>query len=166
MQQNLAAVTIHARTVREMSKVPARWDEIAKVVKLRDQLAPHTLIIGNGDVENRGEGVKLARESGVDGVMIGRGIFHDIFAFAADPIAHEPDEMMTILLDHLDRYEAAWGDGKSFQILKKFFKVYVNGWNGAAELRARLMETTTPAQVRAILASLPYQTSDLLEEKV
>ena len=166
LQQNLAAVTIHARTVREMSKVPARWDEIAKVVKLRDQLAPHTLIIGNGDVENRGEGVKLARESGVDGVMIGRGIFHDIFAFAADPIAHEPDEMMTILLDHLDRYEAAWGDGKSFQILKKFFKVYVNGWNGAAELRARLMETTTPAQVRAILASLPYQTSDLLEEKV
>jgi len=166
LQQDLAAIIVHARTVREMSKVPAHWDEIAKIVKLRDKLASQTLIIGNGDVENRAEGLKLARESGVDGVMIGRGIFHDIFAFAADPIAHEPDEMMTILLDHLDRYEAAWGDGKSFQILKKFFKVYVNGWNGAAELRARLMETTTPAQVRAILASLPYQTSDLLEEKV
>lgn len=166
LKQDLAAITVHARTVREMSKVPARWDEIAKVVKLRDKLAPETLIIGNGDVPNRAAGLKLAQTTGVDGIMIGRGIFHDIFAFAADPIAHEPAEMMTILLDHLDRYEAAWGDNKSFQILKKFFKIYVNGWNGAAELRARLMEATTPAEVRAILATLPYQTSDLLEETV
>lgn len=159
LQQDLAAVTIHARTVREMSKVPARWDEIAKVVKLRDQLAPGTLVIGNGDVMNRTEGLELARKTGVDGVMIGRGIFHDIFAFDTDPREHQPDEMIEILLDHLNQYETKWGDRKSFQILKKFFKIYVNGWPGAAELRARLMETNNPSDVREILRQTTVATS-------
>lgn len=75
LTQNLAALTIHARTVREMSKVPARWEEIAKVTALRDQIAPDTVIIGNGDVRDRAHGEQLAAETGVDGIMIGRGIF-------------------------------------------------------------------------------------------
>ena len=154
LKSDIAALTIHARTVREMSKVPARWEEIAKVVKLRDQLAPQTKIIGNGDVKNRVHGIELATQTGADGIMIGRGIFHDIFAFASAP--HEPTqtERLAILRAHLDLYESTWGDLHSFQILKKFFKIYVSGWYGAAELRANLMETNTPAEVRAILAAI------------
>jgi tRNA-dihydrouridine synthase len=151
LQQDLAAITVHGRTVREMSRVPAHWDEIAKVVTLRNELAPNTLIIGNGDVANRADGLRRVGESGVDGVMIGRGIFHDIFAFDSEPSVHSSEEMITILLDHLNRYEAD-GQRRSFQTLKKFFKLYINGWYGAAELRARLMETSTPAEVRDILA--------------
>ena len=154
LKQNLTAITVHGRTVREMSKVPAHWDEIAKVVKLRDELAPQTFIIGNGDVENRAEGLERVKESGVDGIMIGRGIFHDIFAFDHEPAEHTEAEMLEILLQHLDAYERTWGQTKSFQILKKFFKIYVNGWYGAAELRARLMEANNPAEVRTILSSV------------
>jgi tRNA-dihydrouridine synthase len=154
LKQDLAAITVHGRTVREMSKVPAHWDEIAKVVKLRDELAPQTLIIGNGDVENRAGGLERVKESGVDGIMIGRGIFHDIFAFDPKPTEHTQEEMLVILLEHMDAYEQTWGDAKSFQILKKFFKLYINGWYGAAELRARLMEASTPAEVRAILSTV------------
>ena len=150
--QDLTALTIHGRTVKEMSKVPAHWDEIAKVVKLRDKLAPHTVIIGNGDIENRAHGLKLAAETGVDGLMIGRGIFHDPFVFAEHPPVHEPTKMLAILLRHLDLYEQ-WGSKKSFQTLKKFFKIYVKAWPGAHELRAELMEATTPEQVRAIIAA-------------
>jgi tRNA-dihydrouridine synthase len=153
LEQNLAALTMHGRTVREMSKVPAHWDEIAKVVALRDRIAPDTVIVGNGDVENRAHGLQLAQQTGVDGLMIGRGVFRDLFAFDPMPTGHSPAQMLAILLHHLDLYEE-WGSGKPFQIMKKFFKIYVSGWNGAADLRARLMETRSPSEARTILASI------------
>ena len=152
LKQDIAALSIHGRTVREMSKVPAHWDEIAKAVKLRDEISPNTLIIGNGDVENRAHGLTLAAETGVDGIMIGRGIFHDIYAFAHAQTEPTQEERLTILLNHLNLYEETWNNEKSFQILKKFFKIYVSGWPGAAELRARLMDSATPDEVRSILA--------------
>lgn len=151
LTQNLAALTIHARTVREMSKVPARWDEIAKVVRLRDQLAPDTVVIGNGDVQGHAHGLELAAATGADGVMIGRGIFHDLFAFSPESTSRTPAEMLAILLDHLDRYEQN-GRTKPFQILKKFFKIYVAGWPGAADLRAGLMDARSPDEVRRLIA--------------
>ncbi len=160
LSQNLAAITIHGRTVKEMSKVPAHWDEIAKVVAMRNNMKKDTLIIGNGDVADRAHGLQLAGETGADGIMIGRGIFHNLFAFAANATERTPQQMIAILLGHLDLYEQ-YGSNKPFQILKKFFKIYVAGWPGAAELRARLMDSKTPAEVRAILAetSLPAMLS-------
>jgi tRNA-dihydrouridine synthase len=152
LSQGLAALTIHGRTVREMSKVPAHWDEIAKVAKLRTEMNSSTVIIGNGDIENRSHGLELAKSSGVDGLMIGRGIFHDPFVFSSRTSVHEPQRMLNILIRHLDLYEQ-WGSTKSFQTLKKFFKIYINSWSGAAELRTELMEAKTTEQVRLILAS-------------
>ena len=165
LTQNLAALTIHGRTVREMSKVPAHWDEIAKVVRLRDEINPGTVIIGNGDIANRAHGLALAAQSGVDGLMIGRGIFHDPFVFSAASNLHEPSEMLQILLRHLDLYEE-WGSDKSFQTLKKFFKIYVKGWPGAAELRAELMEANTPEQVRRSLAAYKPPMAQLLQQSM
>ncbi len=157
LHQELAAITMHGRTVREMSKVPAHWDEIARVVALRNELAPDTLIIGNGDVIDRAHGLELVAQTGVDGIMIGRGVFHNLFAFASDPKVHLPDEMIAILLDHLERFEAN-GSTKSYQILKKFFKIYINGWPGAADLRAQLMDSSSPDEARTILAQVTLPT--------
>jgi tRNA-dihydrouridine synthase len=154
LTQDLAALTIHGRTVREMSKVPAHWDEIAKVVKLRDEAGSDTVIIGNGDVVNREHGLKLSAETGVDGIMIGRGIFHDLFTFAHDTQERTPNERLATLKSHLDLYEE-WGSTKSYQTLKKFFKIYVSDWPGSAELRARLMDTHNVSEARAIVAALP-----------
>ena len=151
LKQDLAAITVHGRTVKEMSKVPAHWDEIKKVVKLRDSISPKTIIIGNGDIQSRENGIQLAEYSGVDGLMIGRGIFSDIFFFEVDKLDHEPAEMIKILLDHLDRFERDDKPKKSFQALKKFFKIYVSEWSGSHELRTKLMETNTPEEVRSIL---------------
>jgi tRNA-dihydrouridine synthase len=153
LEQDIATLTIHGRTVREMSKVPAHWDEIAKVVQLRDEVAPQTLIVGNGDVSDRQHGLELVRRSGVDGIMIGRGLFHNLFAFDPGQVGHSPEEMLAILLQHLDLHQQTWRDAKRYEPLKKFFKIYVQGWPGAADLRKQLMETKSPDETRHIVQS-------------
>jgi tRNA-dihydrouridine synthase len=151
LAQKIAALTIHGRTVREMSKVPAHWDEISKVVSIRNQIAPETIVIGNGDITSHALGKTLIASSGVDGIMIGRGIFHDIDVFADNPADRTPSERLEILSRHLELYEA-WGSTKSYQVLKKFFKIYVAGWPNASDLRAELMDSSSPSEARALLA--------------
>lgn len=140
LEQKIDAITVHGRTRRQMSKVPADWAEIAKAVKLRDAISPNTVIIGNGDVLSRSEGVERAKKSGVDGIMIGRGIFHDPFVFS--PEQHEPtlEEMLGILRRHVVLHQATWQEAR-FEPLKKFVKMYINGFAGAAEIRNAMMQT-------------------------
>ncbi|HUC19933.1 MAG TPA: tRNA-dihydrouridine synthase [Candidatus Polarisedimenticolaceae bacterium] len=152
LTQNIAALTVHGRTVREMSRVPAHWEEIGKVAKLRDQLAPQTLVIGNGDVMSREQGEQLAAKYGLDGIMIGRGIFQNPFLFAPAQNNHTPEEMFAMLLQHTELYESTWGETKSYNPLKRFFKIYVNGFPGAAELRAQLMDTKNAGEAREVMS--------------
>ncbi len=156
---NLDALTVHGRTVKEMSKVPAHWDEIAKVVKLKNQINPQTIIIGNGDVKNRIDGTRLAEQSGVDGIMIGRGIFENLWAFNPSYQEGSPDiqAKLKILVEHTKLFEKTWTSKKNFAILRKFYKAYVRDFNGATELRVKLMETNTPEEVYKIINSLDQQ---------
>ncbi len=151
LQQGIEALIVHGRTVREMSRVPAHWEEIGKVVKLRDQISPDTLIVGNGDVESRQQGERLAKKYNLDGIMIGRGVFHNPFVFSPEQRDHSPEEMFGMLLRHVDLYEDTWSTTKSYNPLKRFFKIYIHGFPGAAELRARLMGTTTPDEARSVM---------------
>jgi len=156
LRQNLAALTIHGRTVAQKSEGAADWTEIAKVVRLRDELAPATVVIGNGDV-TRANSAALAAASGVDGLMAGRGIFADLGLFArADyqPYADWPESRKLDLLErHLRDHRAAWQGRKDYEKLKKFFKNYTVGFEGALELRARLMETHDHATSLSVLAA-------------
>lgn len=152
LMQNLAALTVHGRTQKQMSKVPADWHEIAKTVRLRDQLAPQTIVIGNGDVQDRAQGLEHAKQSGVDGIMIGRGVFNNVFCFEQTPKKHTPVEFLALLNIHLDLYEKTWvGRTLPFAPLKRFFKIYIRDFDGAHDLRAQLMEATTIPEVRAVL---------------
>jgi tRNA-dihydrouridine synthase len=142
--QNLDALTVHGRTVAQKSEGPADWSEIAKVVALRDELCPSTVIAGNGDVA-RSDAARRLAVSGVDGVMVGRGVFADIAVFQKEgyqPYAAWPEERKLSLLErHVRDHRAAWGGRKDYEKLKKFFKNYTVGFEGALELRSRLMET-------------------------
>lgn len=151
LQQDIAALTVHGRTVKEQSLVPAHWDEIAKAVKLRNKLAPHTKIIGNGDVRDRAHGLELIQQTGVDGIMIGRGVFHNPFCFEAKPQEHTQQQMLGLLNFHLDLFEETWQGNRPYAPLKRFFKVYIRDFDGANDLRVQLMETTTIAQARKVL---------------
>ena len=149
LSQKLDALTVHGRTVKEMSSVPAHWDEIAKAVSLRNQSKSKTVIIGNGDVKNIQEAGRRAQETGVDGVMIGRGVFENPWCFSNHISTQE--EKSNLLKRHLELWQEIWGNKKNFSVLKKYFKIYIRDFNGASELRAKLMETKSIVQVQDFL---------------
>lgn len=135
-----------------MSKVAAHWELIPRVVELRDALAPQTLITINGDIQDRQMGLELAEKYGVDGIMIGRGIFKNPFAFEKEAREHSSEELIALLrlqLDLQDQY--AQIIPRSITGLHRFFKIYVKGFPGANDLRVQLMNTKTTDEVRAIL---------------
>jgi nifR3 family TIM-barrel protein len=155
LEQKPAVLTVHLRTVAEMSRVPAHWDQMKTVVEMRNALGRETLVIGNGDVKSLAEAHQRVQESGADGVMVGRGIFTDPFLFAEHTTINDktPEEKMQLLLDHMRLWQETWGTSKHFPTLRKFFKVYANGFPGAQELRMQLMEAETPAETEQIVAA-------------
>lgn len=157
LEQRLDAITVHARTVKEMSAVPAHWEEVKKAVQLRNEMKLATAIIGNGDVVNREDGLKKAEETGADGIMIGRGIFHNLFVFREDSdvwFTLSPKEKVTVLKEHVALFDNTWGTKKKFPILKKFFKIYINGFSGASDTRVKFMETNTAAEAISLADNL------------
>lgn len=152
LSHNLSALTVHGRTAREMSKVPAHWNEIGKVVKIRDEMGLNTLIIGNGDVVSLAEAKEKSEKYGLDGIMIGRGIFHNpwLFNSKVDPSEKTLKERIQLLYDHVDLYNKIWGENKHYPTLKKYFKIYLSGFDGAAEIRSKFMETTTPEEAMSL----------------
>ncbi len=153
---NLAALTIHGRTRKEMSKVPAHWDQIGEARELRDRLAPETLIIGNGDVRDRDHGLQLIKKHGLDGIMIGRGVFQDPFAFSDDSPWEEldADQRVDLYKKHVELFAKTWQHGeRPIHTLNKFCKIYINGFNGAKEMRERLMNAHATDELLDILAT-------------
>jgi len=157
-KQDIVNLTIHLRTKKEMSKVPAHHELIPKIIKLRDAVAPQTLLTINGDIEDRAAGEKLVRENpGLNGIMIGRGVFHNPFAFEATPKEHPKEELLNLLRTHLDLYDTyAHKTGRPFETLKRFFKIYVRNFDGAAEIRDQLMNSTSTNQVRQLLTDSSF----------
>lgn len=143
----IATLIIHGRTMAEMSKVPAHWDLIGEATKMAHEAG--TLAVGNGDVMSMLEGREKSEKYGVDGIMVGRGIFHNPWFFNKH-IDHKtvpPKERLELLLKHSRLFEDFWQGKKSFDLMKKFFKIYVSEWDGAKDLRTKLMETKTQEQV-------------------
>lgn len=145
-----AVITVHARTRKELSLVPARWEEVARAVKLAQGTG--TLIIGNGDVRDLADARTKADETGADGVMLGRAIFGNPWLFDSGRTGTEIPlkEKFEVMIEHTHLFEKLLGDVKNFAIMKKHYKAYVNGFDGAKELRVRLMETTNADQVEKI----------------
>lgn len=154
LEQNLDMLTIHGRTRKEMSDVPAHWDLIGEVRKLRDEIAPSTLIVGNGDVESRQQALELAERHQLDGIMIGRGIFKDPFVFAENSPWHTQtrEEKIALYRRHVAMFADTWtAKDRHVATLNKFCKVYINGFDGAKELREHLMAATSTDELLAIL---------------
>lgn len=155
LEQDIANLTIHLRTRKEMSKVPAHFELIPTIKALRDEIAPHTLLTINGDIRDRAHGEALVEEYGVDGVMIGRGIFQNPYAFApAGSVAPTKTQLIELLEYHLalhDSYASSL-EPRRFEPLKRFFKIYIRDFPGAAELREQLMHSKDTNEVRQLIA--------------
>ncbi|GLB59230.1 putative tRNA-dihydrouridine synthase 2 [Cytobacillus sp. NCCP-133] len=160
LEQDIANLSIHLRTRDEMSKVPAHWELIPDIKKLRDQVAPDTLLTINGDIPDRQTGLKLVEQYGVDGVMIGRGIFHNPFAFKKEKKNHSSEELLDLLRLHMDLHDKySHLELRPFTALHRFFKIYAKGFRGASELRNQLMNTKSTDEVRELLDN--FETKNL-----
>lgn len=151
-----AAITLHGRTQKMMSEKPADWNEVAKGVQVRNQLAPEIPFLGNGDVWSYEQGVEYCKSYGTDGIMIGRGIFQNPWFFNPEKTDVSKEEKLKVLLQHVELYEKAWQGKRNFNILKRFFKIYANGFENASELRAQLMVSNKPDEVREIISKRSF----------
>lgn len=164
LEQDLAAIILHARTKKEMSNVPAHWDEIAKAVRLRDQKASKSLIIGNGDVKSFKDAEKRIQQTSADGVMIGRGAFGNPWLFSKKESKTDLPlgVIFQAMAEHAKLFEKIFnaslsstgGTGfkkKNFAVMRKHFKAYIKGFSGAVEMRTRLMSSENASDVEKIV---------------
>jgi tRNA-dihydrouridine synthase len=142
-----AAIILHGRTQRMQSDGEADWDEIALAVQLKNQLNPNIPFHGNGDVFSYEQGLQRIAETGVDGVMVGRGIFQNTWFFNPEKTEISKEERIEKLLGHTHLFEKTWSGKKNFNILKRFYKIYLNSFEGAAKMRTDLMEVKNYQEV-------------------
>ena len=157
LNHNLAMLTIHGRTKKQMSKVPADWRAIGQIRELRDKLAPQTLIVGNGDVESHQQGEQLAADFKLDGVMIGRGVFQDPFIFnnSSPWLDYSKKQKLNLYKKHVQLFAMTYQNNERRVVtLNKFCKIYVNDFDGAKELREKLMLAGSTDKLLELLDSM------------
>ena len=153
LKEDISALTIHLRTAKQLSLVPANWDYLRRIKELIEKSGKEILLIGNGDIKSMHEARARALEYGCDGVMIGRGVFGNPWFFGADQGEGKGErsivDKLNVLIEHTNLFEKQLSipKHKSFAIMKKHFKAYVSGFEGAVELRSRLMETNNAGEV-------------------
>jgi tRNA-dihydrouridine synthase len=170
LKQEITVLTVHLRTVKELSKFPAHWEKMEQIIKLRNKIAPQTLIVGNGDIMSLDEINDKYKQYGCEGFMIGRGIFSNPWLFnpkiAVETVT--PQKRVNLFLHHIDLFEKQWSadngsntnvnekkvgwhGSKNFALLKKFAKTYIQNFPEASILREKLMETKTLNELKKLL---------------
>jgi nifR3 family TIM-barrel protein len=161
LEQDPAAIILHARTQKDQSEAAADWREITKAVAVRNQSGKNIPLLGNGDVMSVEDALQKCTSTGADGVMVGRGIFHNPWFFNNPQPEISVNDKLELLWHHVDLFTKTWGSERNFATLKRFFKIYTNAFKGAARLRAAFMETNNAGEVRTVLDNFEaYTQSD------
>lgn len=147
----ISALTLHLRTREEMSDVPAHWEYMRRIVEIRDTVRPDVRILGNGDVKNLDEARRKVDESGCDGVMLGRAIYGNPWLYASRELPPTREEKIQALIEHIHLFDELMSDTQNYAVMKKHFKAYISGWNGAKEERSQLMATESLADTLLVL---------------
>jgi tRNA-dihydrouridine synthase len=154
LEQNIDMLTIHGRTKKQMSKVPADWDLIGQIREQRDKLAPNTLVVGNGDVQSRMHGEQLANKYNLDGIMIGRAVFNDPYVFSKESPwpTLEPRKKIELYKKQVELFIKYYPNKeRSPQTLKRYAKIYINGFGGAHDLRSKVMDQSEADDMLIVL---------------
>lgn len=161
-----AVVTLHLRTKKEMSFVPAHWERMVRAVEIRDVVSSETILLGNGDVKSLAEAEKKCVETGCDGVMFGRAIFGNPWLFDESKVTVTVKERLDAIIDLAKSFETTWQETKNFELLKKHFQSYIVGFPKAKELRVALMGTHEDAAIKQIIADFEITHPELLSTSI
>ncbi len=151
LQAGPDALILHARTQKMMYAYPADWREIAKAAAVRNEVAQGIPLLGNGDVMSMADAFNKADEYGIEGIMIGRGIFKNPWIFNPGKPATTPQERLAVLLRHSELFVSTWAGEKNYAIMKRFFKIYASDFAGASELREKLMKSRNHEETKGIV---------------
>ena len=170
LDEGPAAISIHGRTLRQMYRGAADWDAIGRAVELARE-SP-TLILGNGDLKSMPEVVERVRQTGVDGVLLGRGALGNPWVFrhkqwakdalaGVSPAGAPPDEAPVsrdertrVLLEHSRHFESLWGE-RRFPAMRKHLAWYCKGFRGASRWRAQMVRAGNAEEVARIVQATP-----------
>jgi len=153
----LAAVTLHARTAKQFYRGTADWSHIARLKRSVD-----IPVIGNGDLGEPNEAVRRMRESGVDGIMLGRSILgnpwlaggvRDLLEGRDAAAMPDAPDRLRFAMHHYRVMVDEWGEARAVPQMRKHLGYYLKGFNGASELRERLMRTPTAEETLGIVAA-------------
>lgn len=146
LKENLAALTVHLRIRNEFFKTPAHWELAQEIVKLRNRYSPETLIFGNGDIKSLAQARQMAKKTGLDGIMVGRGVLLNPWFFSE----RTPDlpERLNAIVEHAKIFEKLH---KDFHGMNKYFKAYAAGFEGARDLRDCLMGSKNAIEAKQII---------------
>lgn len=164
LQVQPAVITLHARTKKEMSKVPARWERVRRAVEIAKDSG--TLIIGNGDVRDMADARSKVTETGADGVMFGRAIFGNPWLFDEEKTIVTVEEKLRVAVEHTQLFEAVWGETKNFALMKKHYQAYANNFPQAKELRLEMMGCRDAAAVKRIIRKFLLEHADIASHKI
>jgi nifR3 family TIM-barrel protein len=157
--EGCAAVTLHARTAAQLYDGKANWTAIAELKNAVTTIP----VIGNGDVWVAEGALRLVRETGCDGVAVGRGclgrpwLFRDLAdAFEGRPLQPPPTlgEVADIMIEHATLLVDWFGESTAMPSFRKHGGWYTRGFRSSARLRDRLMRVTDLDELKAVLAGV------------
>lgn len=160
-----AVITLHARTKKDMSQVPARWERVKRAVEIRNELGSKTLIIGNGDVTSVKDAQEKIEKSGADGAMFGRALLGNPWIFDESKNQVTVAEKIEAAMNHTKLFLEFWGERKSFELMKKFYRAYINNFPLAKELRAEMMEKKTFEEIKSVVETFKKEHPEILSEQ-
>lgn len=147
---DVAAIILHGRTKKVMSSIPANWDWIERAGEIVRASGKPTKFIGNGDVQSVEQAKEYAKKYSVDGIMIARAIFGNPWLFDTQKTEVSVKEKLEVMLEHTEIFIRELSEYKNFAVMKKHYKAYVAGFEGAKELRIQLMESQSLDEIQKI----------------
>ncbi|MGZ9204868.1 MAG: tRNA dihydrouridine synthase [Nitrospira sp.] len=166
LREQPAVISLHGRTLQQMYRGLADWSAIARAVALVKGTG--TLLLGNGDIQCLDDIAGRVRETGVDGVLVGRGVLGAPWFFRSieqarvrgrgmngadvgrDPGEVSLNERFALLVDHAQQFQALVGE-KQFYRMRKHLGWYCKGFPHAASLRAQMVRVSSVEELRALL---------------
>lgn len=151
LQFDLAAITLHGRTLKQMYQGLADWEEIGKAARMVKGSGKETIFLGNGDVDSVQSAVDRVQRYGVDGVLMGRAAMGAPWVFEkTQNLEKSKTQRMEIAIEHARKFEEFFPDDL-FMSMRKHLAWYAKGFEGASELRQKLVLTNSAAEVEEIL---------------